>query len=146
MNQLTTTPPFVELTRDNYCRHCGGLLLTQDNYCGACGTLCPELLGNVHAESIPVGQLSIQSTSMVANNPSLQTIRAVLNNRLAVIAIIAFIGPPGLLALWFSPRFAKHTKIISTAFYLLGTVVLPLAIGWYLLDYSLRPLVEVFGK
>ena len=84
--------------------------------------------------------------SVATTNDGLQSVKAVLNNRLAVIGIIAFVGPPGLLALWLSPRFATRTKIVTTATYFLLTAVIPLAIAWYWLDHSLRPLVDVFGK
>ena len=76
----------------------------------------------------------------------METINAFLNNRLAVIGIIALIGPLGLPALWFSWRFSKSTKIITTTAYFLVTIVLPIALAWYWLDYSVRPLIEVFDK
>lgn len=146
MNQLITMPP-VEIVTDNFCRHCGSPLVPHSNFCGECGAGCRDLIATGDSNSrSPVGLVTAEPISIGAAGAGTQAIKAVLNSRLAVIGIIAFIGPPGLLALWFSPRFAKPTKIISTAAYILLTTVVPLAIAWYWLDYAMRPLVDVFGK
>ena len=84
--------------------------------------------------------------SRIANNRCAQSVDYVLNSRCAVFGIVAFFGPMGLLALWFSPRFSKGTKFALSAGYAVLTTIVPLLIAWYWLDYSLRPLVDVFGK
>ena len=146
MNQLITTPRF-EIATENFCRHCGSPLGAQDNFCGECGTGCRDLIEVAKPMShTSLGLVAAEPMPIAHTGAGTQAIKAVLNNRLAVIAIIAFIGPPGLLALWFSPRFAKPTKIITTVAYALLTIVLPLAIAWYWLEYALRPLVDAFGK
>lgn len=146
MNQLITTSQF-EIATDKFCRHCGSPLAAYDNFCGECGTGCRDLIAiGDPMPGMPVGLVAAEPMSIAPTSAGTQAINSVLNNRLAVIAIIVFIGPPGLLALWFSPRFAKRTKTITTAAYALLTIVLPLAIAWYWLDYALRPLVNVFGK
>ena len=73
------------------------------------------------------------------------TVQTVLNNRLYIGIIIALIGPLGLPALWFSPRFSKRTKIVLTSLFVFMTTVVPLAVAWYFLDYSLRPLLDVLA-
>ena len=146
MNELITKP-HVEIATDNFCRHCGIPLTAHDNFCGNCGAGCRDLIEI--ADPLPptsLRRVATKPVSVATTNDGLQSVKAVLNNRLAVIGIIAFVGPPGLLALWFSPRFATRTKIVTTATYFLLTAVIPLAIAWYWLDHSLRPLVDVFGK
>jgi hypothetical protein len=146
MNQLITTP-HVEIVKNKFCSHCGRPFLAADNFCGECGTACHDLFGNVDPMSrTSVGHIAAESSSVVVTSDGMRTINAFVNNRLAVIGIIAFIGPLGLPALWFSPRFAKRTKITITATYVLLTTIVPLVIAWYWLDYSLRPLVEAFGR
>lgn len=131
---------------DNFCRLCGGRLAFQDNFCGHCGSDCRELIEIVDPVSgASVGQVANQTAAGVTTE-GLQSIKALVNNRSAVIGMIALVGPLGLPALWFSPRFGKRTKIITTATYVLLTTIVPLALAWYWLDYSLRPLVDVFGK
>ena len=146
MNELITTQP-PKILADNFCRQCGCGLMPADNYCGECGTGCRELIEIVDpTSSTSVGHAAIEPSSVVAKSDGQESINAVVNNRLAVIGIIALIGPLGLPALWFSRRFSKPTKIITTTAYLLMTIVLPFAAASYWLDYSLRPLLEVFGK
>lgn len=146
MNELITTQP-VEIVADSFCRHCGRRLMPADNFCGECGTGCCDLIEIVDpASHIAFSNVAVQSPSVVATSDDMQPINAVVNNRLAVIGMIALLGPLGLPALWFSPRFSKPTKFITTASYVLVAFVLPIAIAWYWLDYSLRPLVEVFGN
>ena len=69
-----------------------------------------------------------------------------LSNRLVVVGILAIVGPLGLPALWLSPRFTRISKILTTAIFLLVTVVLPLAIAYYWLEIAMRPLVDAFGQ
>lgn len=146
MNQLITKPP-VENLPDLYCGHCSRRLMHSDNFCSECGTGCRDLIEFVDPGSgrslQPVGN---SSSPLVSAGGGMETINAFLNNRLAVIGIIALIGPLGLPALWFSWRFSKSTKIITTTAYFLVTIVLPIALAWYWLDYSVRPLIEVFDK
>jgi hypothetical protein len=144
MNSLTTTPSQTLI--DNFCHQCGKQLAAQDNFCRSCGTACHGL--TTLDESIPITVVSPSGNAQptaVANSPG-DTVQAVLNNRMLVCGIIALIGPLGLPALWFSPRFSKRTKIISTVFYVVLTTVVPLLAAWYFLDFSLRPLVDAFSQ
>jgi hypothetical protein len=79
-------------------------------------------------------------------NHQLQVLTTVLNKRWLVIGIIALIGPMGLPALWFSPRFSGLTKVITTAMYVVLSAAIPILLVWYFLDYSMYPLVDAFGK
>ncbi|MDG2383672.1 MAG: hypothetical protein P8N76_18510 [Pirellulaceae bacterium] len=72
------------------------------------------------------------------------TFAPVLNNRWVVLVLLAVVGPLGLPALWFSPRFKPWVKATITLVWFLLTAVVPLAIAWYWLDYALRPLVDGF--
>ena len=146
MSELITTQPF-EIMADNHCRHCGRRLIPTDNFCGECGMGCRDLIEIVDPISrSSVYPLATKPSSETLTTDGMLTIDAVVNNRLAVVGMIALLGPLGLLALWFSQRFTKRTKIVTTVTYVLLTIVVPIAIAWYWLDYSLRPLVEVFGK
>jgi hypothetical protein len=129
---------------NDICRQCGAPMTVADNYCSECGTGCRELIKFNH----PVARFSPERANQISpvTGDDVLAIKSVLNSRLAVFGLIAVAGPFGLPALWFSPRFAKRTKIIATIAYLLLATVLPLAIAWYWLDYSMRPLVEVFGR
>ena len=145
MNELISTRQFHAVT-DLFCRQCGGRLETQDNFCGECGTGC-ELIEIVDPESgTSVGFVAAAPSNAILANDETQAIKAFLKNRLAVVGMIALIGPLGLPALWFSSRFATRTKVITTSAYVLLTTIVPLAIAWYWLDYSLRPLVDAFGQ
>ena len=130
MSQLIPKSP--PLIIGNFCGRCGSDLLAQDNFCRHCGTQAATS-AIAHRES------RNQQLSTPAD-----TIQTVLNNRLYVVLVIALIGPLGLPALWFSPRFSKPTKIVVTSIYVIMTTVVPLAVAWYFLDYSMRPLVEAF--
>ena len=83
--------------------------------------------------------------STVARRPAHALIAEVLDNRLFVIAILLCAGPIGLPALWFSHRFARRSKIITTTVYFLLTVIVPLAIAWYFLDVAVRPIVDALS-
>ena len=72
-------------------------------------------------------------------------VASLLNNRWAVIAILAVAGPIGLPALWFSGRFSRTGKVITTVLFFAVTVALPLAITYYFCEIALRPLVEAFS-
>ena len=142
MNELITTQPY-EIAVDNFCRQCGRRLMPTDNFCGECGSDCRDLVEVVNA--VVVGpQASPPSTEIVTSNTL--TVESVLNNRMAVIGLIALLGPLGLLALWFSQRFKTRTKVITTVAYVLLTTALPIAIIWYWLDYSMQPLLEVLRQ
>ena len=146
MNELITTCQ-VETVSDKFCRHCGRRLAAQDNFCGECGSECRDLIEILDPLSgTSIAHVAPEPATVVVYSDGLPTINALLNNRLAVVAMIALIGPLGLPALWFSPRFGKRTKFITTSTYVLLTTVVPIAIAWYWLEYSLRPLVDVFGQ
>ena len=142
MNQLITTKPF-EIAVDKYCRCCGRRLIPTDNFCGECGSDCRDLIEIVNP--VTVDSPANQPSTEIATADTL-TVERVLNNRMAVIGLVAFLGPLGLLALWFSQCFKTRTKIITTVAYVVLTMLLPIAIIWYWLDYSMRPLLEVIGQ
>ena len=158
MSQLI--PNSNPLILDNFCGKCGTELLAQDNFCRCCGR---QAHGSEPTVLATIASTESQPDSLITNDPNtsrksgtlanhnqqlpsqLDTVQTVLNNRLYVGILIALIGPLGLPALWFSPRFSKQTKIVLTAIFVVLTTVVPLAIAWYFLDYSMRPLLEVFN-
>lgn len=142
MNQLITTQPF-EIAVDRNCRHCGRRLIPTDNFCGECGSDCRDLIELVNP--VTVGSPANQPSAEIATANTL-TVERVLNNRMAVIGLVAVLGPLGLVALWFSSCFKTRTKIITTVAYVSLTTLLPIAIIWYWLSYSMQPLIEVFGQ
>ncbi len=73
-------------------------------------------------------------------------VTTVLENRGYVLAILLLAGPIGLPALWFSPRFSRVFKMVTTALYFLVTAILPIVVTWYLLDVAVRPLLEPLGN
>ena len=111
-------------------------------------------------EAVAPCAAALQRCEAASNTPSRETaprdarvvveynpaIAGLLNNRLAVIGLVAVAGPLGLPALWFSRRFSRLTKIITTVVFVLVTAVLPLALAYYWLEISLRPLVDAFGE
>ncbi len=137
------------IVSNDFCSQCGVAGLAADNYCSNCGqpTVVP-----VHP--IVAAEL-VDSQSELAVSPRCQSLMApprrqtlvteVLGNRLFVIGILLCAGPIGLLALWFSHRFSRRSKIITTAGYLILTVVLPLAITWYFLEVAIHPIVDTLG-
>ena len=146
MSQLITTSP--KLLADNFCGHCGGNVEVKDNFCRKCGTEVHQLQELVPVTVLNHGDDSQTSLSTNLNpaNSASNTLRTILNNRIYVCMVIALIGPLGLPALWFSPRFSQRSKFISTAVYVVLTTIVPLFVVWYFLDYSLRPLAEAFGR
>ena len=140
MNELITTDP-IEILSSNDCLACGRRLNSSDNFCSHCGRDRSDLIvaptaHNHHRQ---------QSTAVAPNNLA-TTLQPITDNRLIVVGMIVFLGPLGLLALWFSRRFSKSTKVLTTVSYVLVAFVLPLAITWYWLNVSLRPLVDMFAK
>ena len=115
---------------DNFCRHCGedcrGLIVEPAS---------TQLSGRSNGRSTEVGAVRLPGD-----------LQKIVDNRLVVTGLVAFAGPLGLLALWFSQRIRKRTKIIVTTSYIFLTVVLPIAVAWYWLDVSLRPIVELLNK
>ncbi len=146
MNKLITTKP-AEIWADNYCGHCGERVGLQDNFCRNCGTGCHISIGDVVTAERAIGSVGHGNQTPVALNRHPSTlITDVLSKRWMVIGIIALIGPMGLPALWFSPRFSRITKIVATALYVLLSAAIPILLVWYFLDYSMQPLVDVFRK
>ena len=131
-----------ELLIDNFCPHCGNPVTAEDNFCRYCGSTCYDLISVKDNSELGVSNIPNQTAVVGVADP----VATVLNNRLLVIGVIAMIGPLGLPALWLSQRFSKSTKIVSTVVYMLVTTIVPLVFAWYLMDYSLRPLVEAFSK
>jgi len=164
MSQLI--PKSNHLILDNFCGQCGNNLHSQDKFCRYCGTQAHDPETMVVATIVPGeanpsalvqtaqddwrSDLSSSARTLSNRNQQLSspadTVQTVLNNRLYVGIVIALIGPLGLPALWFSPRFSKRTKIVLTSIFVFLTTVVPLAITWYFLEYSMRPLLEVFGR
>ena len=158
MSQLI--PKSAPLVVDNFCGNCGKDLQAQDNYCRGCGTPahCIEATlsttvvdgqstGSMEVQTVGQNDSASPATTVAKRDQSspANTIETVLNNRLYVGFVIALIGPLGLPALWFSPRFSKRTKIVATLLFVIVSAVLPLAIAWYFLDYKMRPLLDAFG-
>ena len=159
MSQLI--PKSTQLIVDNFCGRCGNGLLAQDNFCRHCGTQANAADDMVWASAVEVessstsltttnqNQLGSSAGTVTNHNQQLSspadTVQTVLNNRLYIGIIIALIGPLGLPALWFSPRFSKRTKIVLTSLFVFMTTVVPLAVAWYFLDYSLRPVLDVLA-
>lgn len=160
MSQLIPKPTTTII--DNFCGQCGNHLNVQDNFCRNCGT---QVHGPIAVTSTSIVTATSQPTALILDdqndvrqatgtlakhnqqqlsNPA-DTVQVILNNRLYVGIVIALIGPLGLPALWFSPRFSNQTKLLLTLFFVVITAVVPLAIAWYFLDYSVRPLVEALS-
>ena len=160
MSQLIPKPTTTVI--DNFCGQCGNHLNVQDNFCRNCGT---QVHGPIAVTSTSIVTATSQPRALILDdqndvrqatgtlakhnqqqlsNPA-NTVQVILNNRLYVGIVIALIGPLGLPALWFSPRFSNQTKLLLTLFFVVITAVVPLAIAWYFLDYSVRPLVEALS-
>ena len=141
MSQLI--PKSTLLIVDNFCGRCGTDLLAQDNFCRSCGAVTHggELIEQDGSNS---SKSAVATRGQELSSPA-GAIQTVLNNRWYVGMVIALIGPFGLPALWFSPRFSKPTKIIGTLFFVVMTTVVPLAVALYFLEYRLRPLVDALG-
>ena len=71
-------------------------------------------------------------------------LRAALNNRCAIVGMLALIGPLGLPFLWFSQRFSRRGKVVISVVFLVLTVVLPLAFAYHCVETAVRPLLEAF--
>jgi hypothetical protein len=141
MNELIRRSP-QQITIVDLCANCENPFPLDDNKCRFCGHSCHP--------STSVQRVTVASPSNLANRWSADRsdfpLDAVLNNRLLVIGAIAMFGPLGFPALWFSPRFSAPIKIVTTVVYVMVTTIIPLAIIWYWLDYSLWPLVEAFSR
>lgn len=141
MSQLIPKAPPVII--NNFCGSCGNGLSAQDNFCRCCGTqahcVTPVDLYSAESSSTAIAGRGQQLSS------SAGAIQTVLNNRWYVAMVIALIGPLGLPALWFSPRFSRRSKIAGTLVFVVMTTVVPLAVAWYFLDHRLRPVVEALG-
>ena len=106
-----------------------------------CGSQCHTDSGSTE---VITAQASAPVPSQVQGQGAI-TVQTVLNNRWAVIGIVAILGPLGLPAVWFCPRFSSTTKILITALYLFLTAVIPVAVAYWILADSFNPLVEAFG-
>lgn len=63
-----------------------------------------------------------------------------------VVGLIAVSGPPGILLLWLSRRFAKRTKFLISCGYFALTVLFPIAMIWYWCNHALTPLVRALNR
>ncbi len=73
-------------------------------------------------------------------------VQKVLNNRWLIGLMLAVVGPVGLPALWFSERFSPTTKVVVSILFLAGTILIPIGIALYWLEFSVRPLVDVMNQ
>ena len=134
---------------DSCCEQCGTALRAADNYCRICGLSTDRQLATT--QPAEQGNAPIDATVILcptANPPvphEQSLVARVLENRFYVLAILLCVGPLGLPALWFSRRFSRSVKIATTVVYFTITVVIPLVVAWYLLDITLRPIVDVLG-
>ena len=144
-NALITTRP-IEIVSSNFCRACGCRLTSNDNFCGHCGSDCRDLIVGPSSVSQIDGNHDQESTEIAVANGTEVTLQTIVNNRMVVAGLIAFCGPLGLMALWFSQRFSNRAKIITTAGYVLLAVVAPLVVIWYWLAVRLQPIVDVLGQ
>ena len=139
----------------NFCTACGHPRRFDDRFCTQCGSQFLELesggtqslvatAGNSTAVSEPLRPLATDATPSQAIISIAPSLVPILNNRWIVIGLLAAVGPIGLPALWFSPRFKPWVKLTISIIYFLLTAFLPLALAWYWLDFALRPLVDVF--
>ena len=110
------------------CEWCGAECQSEHRFCSQCGT-------SLATKALPV-------CHPTTDGPVVQRSTNPLDNRLVVVGIVLCAGPLGLPALWFSRRFSRVTKVVTTVAYFVFTVVLPLVIAWYWLDISVRPLLE----
>ena len=136
------------------CEICGADLEPDWAACPCCG----EAIGPRPAQTQAQAQAQAQAKNLPAlrRGIALEPVRPrivgiggplgyVLKRRWAIVAILLTVGPLGLPALWFSERFSKLAKILTTVGFFLGTVVLPLAVLWYWLNVALRPLVDTLS-
>ena len=147
MSQLI--PKSTQLIIDNFCGNCGNDLSVHDNFCRSCGTQAhggsqPTSAGPPRPSSADCSTIAVASRGQQLSSP-VGAIQTVLNNRWYVAVVIALIGPLGLPALWFSPRFSKRTKIVGTLIFVVMTTVVPLAVAWYFLEHRVRPVVDALG-
>ena len=140
MNELITTNP-VEIVTSDECLACGHHLVYTDNFCAHCGSDCRVVM-----DASISGRHFVHPSSEIATHGMAGTFQKIADNRMIVFAMILFLGPLGFLALWCSRRFSNRAKVIVTASYALLVFVLPVAIIWFWLDVSLRPLVDIFGN
>ena len=138
----------------NECQGCGVWHAASDNFCASCGkpTSSSDIitvdngLSLISSPGQPAFSSSNSSVSASSNEIPISTSPAVtwfLTRRWAIVAVLLAVGPMGLPALWLSPRFSRPIKITLTLVYFLVTAVIPVAVAWYFLDVSLRPLVDV---
>jgi hypothetical protein len=132
------------------CSRCGVAFLGSENFCRNCGRpiVVAEYADDEGELIHPQHELAVVSSCQTAVAPRREQslVTVVLENRFCVVAILLCAGPIGLPALWFSPRFSRRFKIITSTGYFLLTAILPLAITWYVVDAAVRPLVDVFAR
>ena len=115
------------------CERCGSDYHPRDRYCRQCG-------------------VPLQPTATALTEPPRRAVpvsgpaQTLLGSRLAVIGILACVGPIGLPLLWFSHRFSRRTKIITTVIFFVLTIVLPIAVTYYCVEIALRPLLDALSS
>lgn len=136
------------VANDN-CSNCGVELPAAVNFCSHCGMQASH--ASLTAEQADVlsrpQQVPAAVQPIVIVPPAqMSIVDEALNNRMIVVGILLLAGPVGLPALWFSRRFSKRAKVITTVVYFFITAVLPLVAVWYFLETSLQPLLDVISR
>ncbi len=134
---------------NHFCSRCGVATFESDNFCRNCGLPADILSGSIiEAELVESSQRLVVAPPRhvaVAPQDGQSLVTEILGNRFYVIAIILCVGPIGLPALWFSHRFSRRSKIVTTIGYFFFTAVLPLAVAWYFLDIAVRPILDALS-
>lgn len=108
------------------------------------GARCPSCIAAAQRPPVMVVQPEVLPPSLAAHGTTLAAPRLenLLDNRLVVISVLLVAGPLGLPALWFSRRFSRVTKTVTTVIFFLLTAVLPLVAAWFCFEVLLRPLAD----
>ena len=125
-------------------------LVVVSEVCSRCGRSLPDGSGFCsHCDSPPVSKAVLLGSNcgqpIPADRPPTVGL-ACLDNRWMVVGLLLVAGPAGLPFLWFSRRFSKSVKILTSVAYAVLTVAVPLGLVWYWCEVSVRPLVNALAK
>jgi len=130
----------------HFCGHCGnGIDAAHDNFCRNCGTPCRDMSVLAEPDSMLI-PAELLPPATASPNQAAQALQTILNSRALIFGLVAILGPLGLPAVWFSPRFSQPAKLLITLGYLLLMFVVPLVFFWYALEVPLQPLVDAFER